>query len=57
MIFNDYINFRLKFFYYMIMGYTLKHIGKRGVVLRNGNHIKKLFLHEDRENFITIEGR
>jgi hypothetical protein len=40
-----------------VMGYTLKYIGKRGVVLRNGNHIKKLFLHEDRENFITIEGR
>jgi len=40
-----------------IMGYTLKHIGKRGVVLRNGNHIKKLFLHKERDNFITIEGR
>jgi hypothetical protein len=40
-----------------IMGYTLKYIGKRGVVLRNGNHIKKLFLHEKRDNFITIEGR
>jgi hypothetical protein len=40
-----------------IMGYTLKYIGKRGVVLRNGNHIKKLFLHEDRDNFITLEER
>jgi len=40
-----------------IMGYTLKFIGKRGVVLRNGNHIKKLFLHENRDNFITLEER
>ncbi len=40
-----------------VMGYTLKYIGKRGVVLRNGNHIKKLFLHEDRDSFIKIEGR
>ncbi len=41
----------------MVMGYTLKHVGSRGVVLRNGNHIKKLFLHKKRDNFITIEGR
>ncbi len=40
-----------------IMGYTLKYIGKRGVVLRHGNHIKKLFLHEKRDNFITLEER
>ncbi len=40
-----------------IMGYTVKYVGKRGVVLRNGNHIKKLFLHEEKNNFITIEGR
>ncbi len=40
-----------------VMGYTLKYVGKRGVVLRNGNHIKKLFLHKERDNFITIEGR
>lgn len=40
-----------------VMGYTLKYVGKRGVVLRNGNHIKKLFLHEEKDNFITIEGR
>jgi len=36
-------------------GYTLKYIGKRGVVLRNDKQIKKLFLHEKRENFITIK--
>ena len=41
----------------MIMGYTLKHVGKRGVVLRNGNHIKKLFFHKERDNFITVEER
>jgi len=40
-----------------IMGYTLKHIGNRGVVLRNGNHIKKLFLHKKRDNYIHIKGR
>ncbi len=40
-----------------VLGYTLKYIGKRGVVLRNGNHIKKLFLHEDRDSFIKLEGR
>ena len=37
-----------------IFGYTLKYIGKRGVVLTDGNKIKKLFLHERRDNFIKI---
>ncbi len=41
----------------IIMGYTLKYIGKRGVVLRNGNHVKKLFLHENRDNLIKLEER
>jgi len=41
----------------MVMGYTLKHVGKRGVVLRNGNHIKKLFLHKNENDIIKIEGR
>jgi hypothetical protein len=40
-----------------IMGYTLKYIGERGVVLRNENHIKKLFLHNRRDNFIKLEER
>ena len=40
-----------------VMGYTLKHVGNRGVVLRNGNHIKRLFLHKERDNIIMIEGR
>lgn len=41
----------------VIMGYTVKFIGAKGVVLRNGNHIKKLFLHEERDNFIKLEER
>ena len=40
-----------------VMGYTLMYIGKRGVVLRNGNHIRKLFLHEKKSNLIKLEGR
>ncbi len=40
-----------------IMGYTLKYVGNHGVVLRNGNNIKKLFLHQDRDDFITLEER
>ena len=40
-----------------ILGYELKYVGKRGVVLRNENHIKKLFLRKERDNFITIEER
>ncbi len=52
-----YINDSWKSIDDMVMGYTLKYVGKRGVVLRNGNHIKKLFLHKERDNFITIEGR
>ena len=40
-----------------VLGYTLKFIGKRGVVLRNNNHIKKLFIHKERNNFITLEER
>jgi len=52
-----YINDEWKDINDTVMGYTLKYIGKRGVVLRNGNHIKKLFLHEDRDSFIKLEGR
>ncbi|MDM5271019.1 hypothetical protein PGH07_02380 [Sulfurovum sp. zt1-1] len=40
-----------------VMGYTLKYIGKRGVVLRNENNIKKLFLSEGGNDFIQIEER
>ena len=40
-----------------IMGYALKYVGKRGIVLRKGNTIKKLFLHQERDDFITLEER
>ena len=40
-----------------IMGYTLKYVGKRGVVVRNGNNVKKLFLQQNRDNLITLEER
>jgi len=40
-----------------VMGYTVKFIGKSGVVLRNGNLIKKLYLKKNRDNFITLEER
>ena len=38
-----------------IFGYTLKFIGDRGVVLRNENHIKKLFLRKKKASFIKLE--
>jgi len=41
----------------VVMGYTLKFVGKRGVVLRNSNHIKKLYLRKERDNFIKLEER
>ena len=40
-----------------VFGYKLKYVGKKGVVLRNGNKIKKLFLHNEMNNFIKIEGK
>jgi hypothetical protein len=40
-----------------ISGYQLKFIGNRGVVLRNENHIKKLFLSKKKDSFIKIEER
>ncbi len=40
-----------------ILGYTVEYIGKKGVVLRNGNSIKKLFLGKPKDNFITLEER
>jgi hypothetical protein len=33
-----------------ILGYTLRAVGKIGVVLRNENHIKKLYLRKYRED-------
>lgn len=40
-----------------ILGYTLKFIGKKGVILRNENHIKKLFLRKTENSFIKLEER
>jgi hypothetical protein len=40
-----------------ILGYQLKFIGKRGVVLRNENHIKKLFLSKKEDSFIHLKER
>jgi len=40
-----------------ILGYEIKYIGKKGVVLRNGNTIKKLFLAKSKDNLITLEER
>jgi len=40
-----------------IFGYQLKYIGNKGVVLRNENHIKKLFLRKNGKSFIKLEER
>jgi len=40
-----------------IFGYQLKYIGNKGVVLRNENHIKKLFLRKNENSFIKLEER
>jgi len=40
-----------------ILGFVVKYIGKRGVVLQSGNQIKTLFLHQKKENIITIQER
>ena len=50
-----YINNGWKSLDSIVDGYTLKYIGEKGVVLRNENQIKKLFLRKNRENFITVE--
>jgi len=38
-----------------VLGYRVEYIGKRGVVLRNGNNIKKLFISKKRDDFIKVE--
>lgn len=38
-----------------VTGYTVKYIGSKGVVLRNKNKIRKLFLNKEREKIFTIE--
>jgi len=52
-----YINNRWLKLNEIINGYTLKYIGKRGVVLQNGNDIKKLLFHDKKNNLIKLEGR
>lgn len=40
----------------VISGFTLKYIGKRGVVFRRGNYIRTVFLNKkDNLKYITIE--
>ena len=41
----------------VILGYTVKYIGKKGVVLRNRNTIKKLFLSKPTKKIIILEER
>jgi hypothetical protein len=38
-----------------IRGYIVKYIGSKGVVLRNENRIKKLFLSKIKKSYIKIE--
>jgi len=38
-----------------IMGYKVVYIGKQGVVLKNGNNIKKLFLKKSKNNLIKLK--
>jgi len=40
-----------------IMGYSVKSIDAQSVEIANENNIKKLFLHEKKDNFIQIEER
>jgi len=49
-----YINDEWKSVGEKVLGYTLEYIGKRGVVLKNGNQIKTLFLHKKRDDFMKI---
>jgi len=38
-----------------ISTYTLKYVGSRGVVLRNENRIRKLFLRKNKDSFIKLK--
>jgi hypothetical protein len=40
-----------------VMGYELVYIGKNGVVLKNENQIKKLFLHKKKNDLILMKER
>ncbi len=41
----------------IVMGYTVKYIGKRGVVLQNGTTIKKLFIGKPKEQLLILDER
>jgi len=41
----------------VVMGYTVKYIGKRGVVLQNGTTIKKLFIGKPKEQLLILDER
>ena len=38
-----------------VSGFVLKYVGSKGVVLMDGEHIKRLFLHKKREGIIKME--
>jgi len=38
-----------------VSAYTLKYVGSRGVVLRNENRIRKLFLRKNKDSFIKLK--
>ncbi len=40
-----------------VLGYRIEYIGKKGIVLRNGNTIKTLFLNKSKKNLIMLEER
>ena len=41
----------------VVLGYELVYVGKNGVVLRNENQIKKLFLHKKKNDIIMTKER
>ena len=41
----------------IVMGYTVKYIGKRGVVLQDGTTIKKLFIGKPKEQLLIMDER
>ena len=38
-----------------VSGFVLKYVGTKGVVLMDGEHIKRLFMHKKRESIIKME--
>ncbi len=54
---SAYINGQWKRVDENVSGYTLKYIGRKGVVLKKDTQIKKLFLSKKKLDFITINER